>query len=185
MSDRSIIEAINKMTGQHKVDTVTYINATVQSVNIEKRMCDCIAVDGHTEYILPNVRLMPSVDDGLFIEPKIDSNVKIIFSQNVEPFVCQYSAIENITIDANTLIKLNDGSFEGLIKIVELTEKLNKLKDEVNSLVTKFNNHIHITTATIGATPTPGTIAPTTTKATNVSEFKKPDYENTKIKHGE
>jgi hypothetical protein len=28
--------------------------------------------------------------------------VKVIFSQNIEPFICQYSEIENITIDAKT-----------------------------------------------------------------------------------
>ena len=117
MSDRAIIESINKMTGLHKVDTVTYADATVDSVDLIARTCSCTVIAGHTEYQLNTVKLMAVVDDGLLIEPVIGSTVKVIFSVNLEAFVCQYSEIESITIDARTKIKLNDGQFGGLVKI--------------------------------------------------------------------
>jgi hypothetical protein len=139
MSDRAIQDAISKLAGQGKVDQVTYVNAVVDSVDIGSRTCNCTVIDGHTEYELPNVRLMAVVDDGLFIQPAVGSIVKVIFSQKIEPFVCQYSEIENITIDAKTSITLNDGSFGGMVKIKDLITKLNAIEKDINSLKSLFS----------------------------------------------
>lgn len=138
MSDRAINEAINKIVGSHKTDQVTYINAIVESVDLPSRTCSCTAIDGHTEYDLPTVKLMAVVDDGLFIEPVIGSTVKVIFSVNIEPFVCQFSEIQNITIIAKTNITLNDGSYGGLIMIQELVAKMNLLETDLNNLKSIF-----------------------------------------------
>lgn len=81
------------------------------------------------------------------------------------------------------LVEFNGGENGGHVKVKELTEKLNALKETVNDLVQKFNSHTHITTATVGATPTPGTIAATTTTAQLASAFNKSDFEDTKITH--
>ena len=134
MSDRSINEAINKMVGTHMADQLTYVNAIVEGVDIPTRSCSCTVIDGHTEYYLPTVKLMAVVDDGLFIEPAVGSTVKVIFSVKVEPFVCQYSEVENITIIAKTRITLNDGSFGGLVKINSLIDKINSLENDLNTL---------------------------------------------------
>ena len=133
MSDRAIREAITKMIGLHKVDQVTYVNATVDSVDIASRTCVCTIVDGHTEYELSSVRLMAVVDDGLLIEPAIGSTVKVIFSVNIEPCIVQYSEAEIITIDARQRVQFNDGSFGGMVKIEELTAKLNAIEKDMNT----------------------------------------------------
>ena len=130
MSDRAIIEAVNKMSGQHKLDQVTYIDSEVISVDIPNRKCSCKAIGGHTDYDFPTVRLMASVDDGILIEPVIGSTIKVIFSQNIEPFAVQFSEIENITIITNTKITFQDGSFGGLVKVEELTAKINALESD-------------------------------------------------------
>lgn len=78
-------------------------------------------------------------------------------------------------------IIFNGGELDGLVIIQKLTDKLNELKDTVNSLINAYNNHTHITTATVGTGPA-GTISPTTSKAQTAKSFKKSDYENTKIK---
>ena len=44
-------------------------------------------------------------------------------------------------------------------------DEIDALRSTVNSLVTNFNSHIHITTATVGPTAVPGVIAPTTSQA--------------------
>jgi hypothetical protein len=180
MSDRAIIEAVNKMTGRHKSDEVTYINAIVDSVDVKNRTCSCTAVDGHTEYKLPTVKLMAVVDDGVLFEPVIGSTVKVIFSQNIEPFICQYSEIENITIDARTRIKLNDGTFGGLIKIKELVDKINNLEKDINSLKTAFSTWIPVPSDG-GLALKVGTAAWTGQRLT---ETKVNDIENKLITHG-
>lgn len=176
MSDRAIIESINKMTGQHKIDQITYINATVKSIDIDKRTCECTAIDGHTEYDL-TAKLMASVDDGILFIPAINSTIKVIFSQNVEPFVIQYSEIENIIIDAKIKIQFNDGSFGGLIKITDLVGRLNTLEKDLNTVKQVF------------ATWTP--LAETGLKTSltawsgrQLTETKTKDIENERITHG-
>ena len=134
MSDRSIHEAIYKMAGLHKVDQVTYVNAVVNSVDLKARTCNCTVIEGHTEYELPTVKLMAVVDDGLFIEPAVGSVVKVLFSELIEPFVAQFSEIENVTIDARQKIQFNDGTFGGMIKIAELVTKINALENDLNTL---------------------------------------------------
>jgi len=68
---------------------------------------------------------------------------------------------------------LNDGTInvggddDNAVLYSKLEEKFNELKADHNALVQLFNSHIHITTATVAATPTPGVIAPTTTQAQN------------------
>lgn len=67
----------------------------------------------------------------------------------------------------------NDGTMEiggnsdNMVRFSELENAFNELKSDFNTLVTTFNGHIHTTTATVGATPTPGVIAPTTTPGTS------------------
>jgi len=189
MSDRAIIEAVNKMSGQHKIDQVTYINAVVLSVNKSERSCHCRAIDGHTEYDLPTVLLMASVDDGILIEPEINSTVKVIFSQNIEPFVVQFSEIKNITIFANTKVQLQDGSFGGIVKVTDLVSKLNKIETDLNNLKSGLIAAISAASAT-GITPVTGVSLAgfMSTLGTYASQIfvltQKNELENTKVQHG-
>jgi hypothetical protein len=180
MSNRSIRESLNKLCGTDKLDTVFYVNATVESVNINARTCDCTVIDGKAEYDLPNVRLMAVVDDGLLIEPVVGSTVKVIFSQNVEPYVCQFSEIQNITIISVGQITLNDGSFGGLIKISDLVSKMNILEKDLNALKEAFTGWI--------VAPTDGGAALKAITATwsgsQITETQNDDLENTKVTHG-
>lgn len=165
MSDRAIIEAINKMTGQHRVDQVTYVDAIVDSVDVQSRSCSCTAIFGNSEYELPTVKLMASTDDGLLIVPAINSNVKVIFSQNLEPFVCQYSEIESVILDANTSIQFCDGSFGGLVKIDAVFKLAQNVYADLKQISTALN--------TLGVPIQQQTGLP-----------DKKDFENDKIKHG-
>ena len=54
------------------------------------------------------------------------------------------------------------GSVDNLVRYSELETAFNQLKQDFDSLVTAYNSHIHITSATVGPTPVPGVIAPTT-----------------------
>lgn len=81
----------------------------------------------------------------------VDGNVSIVTDGTVTT-----SAKETI---------LQDGT-DYAVQFTEMESAFNDLKNELNSLVTAYNAHIHITTATVGATPTPGVIAPTTSTGT-------------------
>jgi hypothetical protein len=82
---------------------------------------------------------------------------------------CQRAS--KITYSADVVI--NEGNNGGLVKITELTDKINKLVDA-------FNNHTHTVSTTGTAAAQTGTAAVIITKA---SRLNKSDYENEKIKH--
>lgn len=81
------------------------------------------------------------------------------------------------TDDAGTELKgfiifRNDGTMEQNGKVdflagyTKLKEGFDTLRTDLNNLITAYNAHIHITTATVGATPTPGIISPTASAGT-------------------
>lgn len=85
----------------------------------------------------------------------------------------------DIHIDSPTNIIINQGTNEGLIKIRELTDKLNQLVSEIEILRKAFNTHTHS-----GIQPGSGTTnIPTSLDNKVISEFKQEDYENTKVTH--
>lgn len=67
---------------------------------------------------------------------------------------------------------LNDGTMQVLgtgdffVRFNELETGFNELRSDLNTHITSYNGHIHITTATVGTGP-PGVIAPTTSTSTS------------------
>lgn len=163
--------------------------------SVDKDVCTCtLKRDGETE--LPNVKLRSVVDDSEYkcVQfPAIDSAVlyALIEADETNAFVLSISELESIYInvkDTTILIDqdgvvINGGENLGIIKIEKLEEKLNSLVDEINAIKDAFNGHIHTTTATIGASPTVGVIAPTTSQAQAASSFDKSYFENELVQH--
>jgi hypothetical protein len=135
MSAGAIREAINKITGNHMADRVYAVDGIVLSVNPIARVCSCEIVNGRTNAIFDEVRLMANVDDGFLISPTVGSNVTIIFSDFTLPYIAQYSGIDKIIF--------RGGDLGGLVKVEALTTKLNNLENKVNSLLGKYNIHVH------------------------------------------
>ena len=92
----------------------------------------------------------------------------------------------NIQVSGNVNIKstkgivsVNDGKNGEIIKINELTNKLNTLVKELESLKTKFNLHTHNGVTTGGGT----TGVPVVPINDKFSSFNKNDYSDPKFKH--
>ena len=58
------------------------------------------------------------------------------------------------------------GDADNMVRFSKLEDGYNKLKDDLNAFITKYNAHIHVTTATIGLGPAVGIISPTTSTET-------------------
>jgi hypothetical protein len=104
-----------------------------------------------------------NLKDGLAIEVDSD-NLKVNFGD---------TSLESDGTD----IKINGGDNKGVIKISDLTEKLNQLINELNSLKLSYNTHTHKTIALGSPTDPP----PTYTG--NFSTFNQSDYEDTHLTH--
>lgn len=162
MSDRTIRDAINQITGNHLADRVYVAEATVTSVNISARTCVCEMVQGKSTGSLNDVRLMATADDGLLIIPSIGSNVCIILSDFTPPYISQYSAVDKIIF--------RGGDLGGMVEVVKLTAKLNGLVTQLNAELIKIQT---------GLSGVGGVYVPKPT-----SNFIKSDYENLNITQG-
>lgn len=135
MSNTAVIQAIQQITKTRLSDKVYIAACTVNSVNVLARTCNCTAVDGKAEVDFPSVQLMAEVDDGELKIPTVGSTVLIAYSEYVLPFVLMYSSIDSIIFMG--------GDLGGMVKVIDLTTKLNNLENLVNDLVEKYNSHVH------------------------------------------
>ena len=167
---RTIREAIEIMAGTHKTDKVYVITAEVVSIDITARKCICERISGGSA-IINDVHLMASIDDGFLVIPEIGSTVSIITSDQTDPFICQYSGVEQIIF--------RGGDLGGLVMIKPLVDKINALENKLNSLLIKFNTHTHNVTG-IGAPTGPNILQ----EVGAIVITKIIDLENKNITHG-
>lgn len=162
---------IRAMVGQK---TPLLLTGKVERVNGET----CTVSIG--DLTLTDVRLRSVVNgeqSRLLITPKQGSYVTLIdlSGELRETEVIGYSQIEaididtsgDITVNCRGNIVINGGSNDGLVKINELTQKLNQL-------VQQFNAHTHPVPNGSSSAPTPPIAFP---------YFSKTQYEDTKVKH--
>jgi hypothetical protein len=144
MTDRKIKEAVQKLAGTHLKEEVTVTACTVDSVNKEQRTIDCTPIGGTSDTQIPSVRLQAEVADGFLLIPKVDSTVFVAYTTRLEPFVLQFSEVDQVlvVVGQSTLeilsdgkIRLNDGTYGGLVKIRELQAQLNKTNSLLSALI--------------------------------------------------
>lgn len=171
MSDRSIRDAVLQMTGLHLKGQVYSVDCTILSVDESKRTCRVRVVSGKANNEF-TARLMSAIDDGVFVVPAVDSTVCVIVSDAADPYVSQFSEVDKII--------LKGGDYGGLVRVKELTTKLNNLEKAYNDLVQKFNTHVHPGVQSGGSST--ATTATPETKVLIVTQRK--DIENESITHG-
>lgn len=163
--------------------------ATVDSVSVLSRSCSVTTTSGDVETELPNVWLMADIDDGQLIIPKVGSSVIVAYNEKMQPFVLMFSEIDSVCYVVGSsqfkitdgLIQANDGSNGGMVKVIELTTKLNNLENLVNGFIALYNAHTH------PYLPGPGPVAPTSVTASLETNTLTPtvraNIEDTKFKH--
>lgn len=130
------------------------------------------------------IRLRASLSDNdrqILVVPKVDTAVVVgsLSGDLADLVVLKADEIESIEV--------NGGKLGGLINIGDLTDKLNKLVNEVNALKDAFNGHTHKgsiegTCPTGSVTGSCSCLAPTS-KAQKATSFNKDDYEDTTVTH--
>lgn len=126
-----------------------------------------------------NINVVGGNGGKINITAKTDINIK----SNNKVSIDTFNEIELKTLNTNTdeETKINiskDGKIvssgkeqvlldgeDYAVRYSETEKAYNQLKTDFSNFVSVFNAHIHITTATVGATAVPGTIAPTATPA--------------------
>lgn len=177
---RNIIRQLAKPDGE----TVALV-CTVDEVYKDTRTIDCSPINEGAPLLGVNLQANQEADYGLCVFPEKGSYVIVGFvAEGAAGVVLATEKIESaqisignnsatltakgISIDSNQIF-FNGGQLGGLVKINELTQKL-------NALVDVFNAHTHT-----GSCPT-GAVEVTAPEA-HAPSFISSDYENTHIKH--
>lgn len=133
--DRSIITAIRKMSGTFDVDQVYLVTGMVTAINETAGTCTVEAISGNATTEIKNVEFQTVVSDGILIIPRLNSEVKVLFSKYTDPFIVQYSEVEKIYLSAE-ITQWEDGSLGGMVKVIDLTQKLNDIENKINTIIT-------------------------------------------------
>lgn len=96
-----------------------------------------------------------AVDDG--IVPEVDEGDKKLYSIDAGVIKAFIKFLKNGDLELN-------GNADNAVRYSKLEEAFNQLKGDFDAFVDKYNPHIHVTTATIGASATPGVISATTSQ---------------------
>ena len=80
------------------------------------------------------------------------------------------------------LIEMNEGSLDGLVIVGKLTERLNRLQQQIEAIQSAIASHSHLVVTSGSATQQVGNTTTTTYAKVNVDSFDNSDYENEKIK---
>jgi len=190
-SDRGILASVQKMTGTYNLDQLYLVTGTCKNIDEAAGSCDVEAVSGNATTTISGVKFQAAIGDGVDYIPVENSVVKVLFSKYTTPFIVQYSDVDKMIIAANSgvnhfdeyafdcdKIVFNGGSLGGLVKVIELTNKLNNLENKVNSMISTFNSHLH-TSGGAGAPTTP----PTAPISGTLTPTQQNDIEDTKFKH--
>lgn len=119
-------------------------------------------------FVTPNGNRVWLDDDNGTLTVYTEGDINVISKGSVG-----VKASREIFLNSNSKIVANGGENLGVIKIAELTEKLNKLVQEVNLLRETYNKHVH---------PSNGATTPAMVQKP-ISKFEASDYEDTKFVH--
>jgi len=166
--ERECAKTMKAIIGAKQYDTFV-----AKVIKVDGATCEVERVIDNKK--LDNVRLNVSSteEQGTVITPKLDSNVLITTIDGYQWFVSQFSEIEKITVDAEDTIIINGGENRGLVKVEKMTEWMQKVYNDLDTLKTSLN-----TWAVAGNGAPLGLVFNPTTPNPQVSNF-----ENEKIKH--
>jgi len=165
-----LTRTIQELAGTRNQDEVKLYQCNVNSVDLSTRTANLTTITG-TANVTFNALLTAGISDGFVVTPEIGSMVYVLMSKYTLPFIVTFSDIMQFDIMG--------GEFGGLVKVIELTEKLNNLENKVNEIITTFGTHTHTVTA-VGS-PTSPTSTPINGSLT-ISQ--RADIENINVKHG-
>ncbi len=143
---------------------------TIDSVDLTTLTCYCMPLNGDADII--NVRLMANINNGFLLVPEVESIVVVSFLSDDSAYVSLVSKVSEI--------QLNGKNFDGLVKVQELTDKLNALENKVNDLITACQSQV-VTLAPSGTFP----LASFFTSVTPLTPTQQTDIENITVKQGD
>jgi hypothetical protein len=174
------------------------VQATVKSVDRQANTIVATGLKEGVDYF--GVRLTAVVADsngrGIVAYPVLGSQVSIVWLDGLDVmgFVSQMSDIEAYKITADNGVSLeltaggklllNGDGLGGLVRVEELTQKINRLEAAVNTLNGLMATHGHVLVTPAGAPLPIAVAAPLGTGPTALTTTVKSELENPNVQHG-
>lgn len=157
------------------------VMGTIQSVNSDNRTCVVKPNDGAP--ILNDVSLEADYDEseskGFYVVPATESNVIVTFKSKDYGYLSAWTQIDNVVAKQGEWI-FNRGDNLGLVKVTELTERLNDLEDLFTQLQQDFTNWTPV--AQDGGAALKAVIS-TGFGVAQIPDSEVSDFENEDVKH--
>lgn len=164
--NKQIRDAIKLIAGNNGA---TNILCTVDSVNLVRKTCYCIPVNGDADF--GDVKLIVNPNNGFLIVPTVGSYVYISVVSPGVAFVSMFSEVQEIQLAGDI--------HGGLVKIQQLITQLNTLQTEINTLKTATGTAIAVYSSAIDGGASSGVF-----NAVVLPQIVTNTLENTSVKHG-
>lgn len=186
-ANRDIIYAIRKIAEMDGIKKAQLVMGTVTSVNETDKTCNVDITLGDACQSVSDVSLNASSNDGFTQFPAVESDILIalmpdnsaymVACEDITKAVCYIDTDNKFEFDSSGFI-WNDGNNGGLVKVIELTQKVNNLETLVNNLL------VTLKATTIPLAPS-GTypFAPLYAAYNTLTPTTQTEIEDTKIKH--
>lgn len=174
MSDKDDFKkAFNRKVADASQAQLRWAKATL--INWEEKTMDAMGIADELEYY--NIQLGTG---SIFMKPKPDAIclIGILEGQEAAGFLLSASELEEITVDAETLINLNAGELGGLVIVGELVKKLNAVEKDLNKLKQAFSGWTPVSND--GGAALKGALV--SYVSASITETQEKDISNEKIK---
>lgn len=171
----NIAEMIREIAGSRQIYSLV---GKVTKVDASAYTCEVEPIGG--EALLKDVRIKADLNTGtgLAIIPRKGTNAVVGFLDKDAAFLILVTDIERIELQSDNIV-INSGTNAGLVKVKELTAKLNALEKDINNLKQAFTSWV--TAPNDGGAALKA--AATTWAGQMLDETKQKEIENDKIKH--
>lgn len=173
MSKTEVASALTEFVETKSKGNDSLVCTVIEDVDLVNNTCYCEPINGDAAIL--NVKLTTNITGagvGFLLIPKKNSLVVVTFLDNASAYVSMVSEVDEVNINGKTL--------GGLVKVIDLTTKLNNLENKVNALITGIS----------GWTPIPNDggaalkVALTTWLSSSLTPTVRANIENTLIKQG-
>ena len=180
----NIRDLVRQLAATPSSDAGSMILCRVDSIDTEARTIDAQPLDESAPILGVNLQANQNSEVGVVMFPRQDSYVIVGMLGMCQAVVVACDDVERVRIDVGDMsvdvseegIVMNAGELGGMVKIEDLTTKLNGLVDTVNALAQAFDSHTHI--GNMGS----ATGAPIIPFGQEADEFDRSDYENEYVK---
>ena len=160
MSSTDIRKAIRTLANTDDLSMYESTICVVSNIDTTNMVCTCTPVNDTAQFI--DVLLCVNKKNGFVLIPKDGSFVSITQLNESDAYVSMVSEVDEILLNGDT-----NG---GIVKVIDLTAKLNQLVTQLQAQLVLISTGI----TGVGGVYTPGTL----------STFNKSDYENLNVKNG-